>query len=49
VDEYQENIDVLYHDRGEDGLCELPAIGNRLAGLIVKWLRELEETHVEHG
>ncbi|HEY45109.1 MAG TPA: hypothetical protein G4O11_14110 [Anaerolineae bacterium] len=48
VDEHQENIGALYHDRDEDGLRELPAIGNRLAGLIANWIRELEETPVEH-
>jgi DNA polymerase/3'-5' exonuclease PolX len=48
VDEHHENIAVLYHDRGEQGLRELPAIGQRLASLIASWIRELESTAIEN-
>lgn len=42
VDEIPENIAAIYKTRGKSGLIELPGIGERLAGLIVSWLREFE-------
>jgi DNA repair photolyase len=40
VDEMSEDIDKIFKTRGEEGLCELPGIGKRLAGLIAHWLQE---------
>ncbi len=40
VDEWPESIAALYQEKGEAGLQELPGIGERLSGLIGRWLRE---------
>ena len=40
VDEWPENIATLYASGGEEALRSMPGIGNRLAGLIAKWLKE---------
>jgi hypothetical protein len=40
VDELHESIENIFKAQGEAGLCALPGIGTRLAGLITRWLRE---------
>ncbi len=43
VDEWPENIADLFDAQGITGLRKLPGIGQSLAGLIAKWLRELSK------
>lgn len=38
VDKWQESIAELYHEKGENGLKELPGIGTRLARRIANWI-----------
>ena len=40
VDEHSESIAELYETEGEAGLRKLPAIGEKLAGRIARWLQE---------
>jgi DNA repair photolyase len=42
VDELPESIADVYESRGEAGLRELPAIGNKLAAQIAVWLQEMD-------
>jgi len=43
VDEHPASIADLYRERGTDGIRSLPGIGQRLAGLIASWLKEVGE------
>jgi DNA repair photolyase len=40
VNELPESVGEIYHGQGEAGLRQLPGIGQRLAGLIGRWLRD---------
>ncbi len=40
VDEWPESIADLFHERGEDGIAELPGIGRNLAKEIASWITE---------
>ena len=42
IDELSESVTELFAARGEAGLRELPTIGPGLAGLIARWLREMD-------
>ena len=41
VDEHPDSVMDLYQERGTEGLRSLPGIGQRLAGLIATWLKEM--------
>ncbi len=43
IDEFPESIVEVYETRKEAGLRELPGIGQKLAGLIATWLRDLAQ------
>jgi DNA polymerase/3'-5' exonuclease PolX len=40
VDEWPESVSDIFERQGEAGLRELPAIGEKLAGEIGRWLEE---------